>query len=137
MDLQRIADMAAAACRDTRTQYHLSLGSLIAALERVPPEAPVQFDAGCAPCRPHSYRGYYEDLAFATTTSALTAGKFLATLKDEVLDKPFTGYKGGGFTMGETTPLWVSEYGSASSIAIVGVSMVDGKVVLITKQLEN
>jgi hypothetical protein len=59
---------------------------------------------------PHSYRGYYSDLAFEGGTSQIEAHELLASCKS-AMGKVFTGYKGGDFMMGELTPLWVASYG--------------------------
>lgn len=57
--------------------------------------------------------------------------------------KFFTGYKGGDFTMGKTTPVWVANYGNSSgfgdgSMAVVEVreEKENGRVVLVTKHLD-
>jgi len=60
-----------------------------------------------------------------------------------VKGKYFVGYKGGDFTMGKMTPIWVANYGSSSgfeyedddlySTAIVDVKETKTKCVLITK----
>lgn len=133
MDVQRFMDALSATNRDERSKYHVTLGGLISALERVHPEARVLIDKGFSPGTPDSYRGYYHDLAFAVTPERVTAGEFLKKLKDEVLGKSFEGYKGGDFVMGSGTPLWISEYGQCSDIAIVGIQMLDCNVVLVTK----
>jgi hypothetical protein len=60
--------------------------------------------------KPHSYRGYYTDLAFEPTTNVTVA----QMLKDArtALGSTYQGYKGGDFTMGEYSDCWLAEYGS-------------------------
>lgn len=67
-----------------------------------------------------SYRGYYEDLAFAPTTETRTVADLLAECR-EAMGRTFEGYKGGDFLMGENTPLWLSAYGNTSQRRIVGL----------------
>lgn len=121
--------------RSARSQYHLTLGGLIKFLESAPSHALVFLDdTNKSPGRLYSYRGYYEDLAFAEVGSAPTAELLLEICKD-ALGKTFTGYKGGDFVMTEDTPLWVSEYGAVSGIAIVGVDLNEG-ITLHTKAVD-
>jgi hypothetical protein len=136
MDLQKMMDATSATCKRERANYHLTLGKLITALKALPAQTPVVFDNGNSPDDFYSYRGYYEDLAIGEKTEEVTAGQFLDKLESNALNKEFEGYKGGEFLMGIDTPLWVSEYGSASQLAIVGASYVDGIFTLITKQVE-
>ena len=58
---------------------------------------------------PHSYRGHYEELAFEPVPR-VTIGEMLACARG-ALDRTFTGYKGGDFTMYSYTPVWLSQYG--------------------------
>jgi hypothetical protein len=41
-------------------------------------------------------------------------------LLERVQGKTFTGYKGGDFTMGKSTPLWVANYGDSSGFKEAG-----------------
>ena len=58
---------------------------------------------------PHSYRGYYSDLAF-TPAKNMTVGKMLECAK-WALGSTYTGYKGGDFTMNKYTEVWLAHYG--------------------------
>lgn len=58
---------------------------------------------------PHSYRGYYEDLAFEPCKDS-TAQEMLNYAK-EALGKTYEGYKGGEFKMHEFTECWLANYG--------------------------
>ena len=136
MDLQGLADALGSSMRSARSNYHLTLGVAIEALSEAPSDFPVCTDLpGQSPGRAHSYRGYYSDLAFEPQSNAITAGDFLKVLRD-ALDATFTGYKGGDFAMDAKTPLWLSHYGTASGVAIIGMDITDDGLVLVTKQVD-
>jgi len=82
----------------------MTLGELIQFLEARDPERAVPL--GFA--KPHSYRGYYDDLAFEPAKN-VTVRSMLACARD-ALDRTFTGYKGGEYKMGEYTDVWLAEY---------------------------
>jgi hypothetical protein len=82
------------------------LKELIEALEKADP-------AKVVPCgfkNPHSYRGYYRDLAFEPALR-ITAGEMLAAAKS-ALGQTYQGWKGGDYTMESYTPVWLAEMGS-------------------------
>jgi hypothetical protein len=83
----------------------MNLGMLIKYLEREDPKQSVSlgFD------NPHSYRGYYDQLAFELCKDA-TVGDMLKLAKESV-GKTFTGWKGGEYEMDEFTTVWLAEYG--------------------------
>jgi len=61
---------------------------------------------------PHSYRGYYDELAFEPVENT-TVGEMLDCAK-EALGNTYTGWKGGDFKMGPCTEVYLSirgEYG--------------------------
>lgn len=90
-----------------RSASQMTLGKLISALGQISAER-ITHGFGFL----HSYRGYYADLAFDPEDSPIgNVGDLLALCKN-AMGKVFTGYKGGDFLMGETTPLWISEYGA-------------------------
>ena len=84
----------------------MSLQELIDALEKLDPELVAPFGFG----GPHSYRGYYDELAFEPRHN-VTVGQMLADAKS-ALGTTYQGYKGGDFTMNEWTTCWLSEYGT-------------------------
>ena len=96
---------------------YFGLGDLIAALAKEDPARvlPVGFN------RPHSYRGYYEQLAFEPAEN-ITIGEMLAAARS-ALGTTFTGYKGGDYTMGEHTECWIANYGESGSDQIGHVLM--------------
>lgn len=59
--------------------------------------------------KPHSYRGYYTDLAFEPTTGITVAD--MLTAARSALGTTYQGYKGGDFQMGEHSDCWLAEYG--------------------------
>ena len=107
-----------------------SLGRFIEALKKLPPEAELRYDFGyCYPTGFHSYRGDYSELAlgfdasghgFTNSNDFPTVAEILKKAED-ALGSEFTGWKGGDFTMYDTTPLWMDNYGDWSSTAIVGI----------------
>ena len=86
----------------------MSLGGIIARLEREDPERilPIGF------ADPHSYRGYYEQLAFEPRRN-ISIGDVLEAARS-ALGATYEGYKGGEYTMGQYTACWISHYGSTS-----------------------
>jgi hypothetical protein len=87
---------------------HLSLGGLIARLEQEDPAQvlPIGF------AEPHSYRGYYEQLAFEPRRN-IRVGDVLSAARS-ALGATYEGYKGGDYTMDEHTDCWISNYGEDS-----------------------
>ena len=59
---------------------------------------------------PHSYRGYYEDLAFEPVRNT-TVRKMLKAAKS-ALGTTYGGYKGGEYKMKEYTDVWLAWEGS-------------------------
>lgn len=112
MDIQELFDMVSNASRDTRKDYHVCLGELLDGLRQADPEGWVYLTS------PHSYRGYYSDLALEPTTTPIKVWELINQLSD-VIDTELTGYKGGEFLMSADTPVWVSHYGTTGS-ALVG-----------------
>lgn len=65
----------------------------------------------CSPgfCNPHSYRGYYERLAFEPCAEA-TVEDMLATAEG-ASGATYNGWKGGDFTMGDETLVHLADSG--------------------------
>lgn len=82
-----------------------TLGEIIKHLEGLPRDQSVAEGFG----NPHSYRGYYEDLAFEPVENT-TVGEMLDAAR-EALGQTFGGYKGGDYHMDEGTDCWLAEYG--------------------------
>ena len=58
---------------------------------------------------PDSYRGYYEELAFEPAEN-ISIGEMLKCAI-EALGSTYTGYKGGEYTMGEYTDVYLANWG--------------------------
>lgn len=59
---------------------------------------------------PHSYRGYYDELAFEPTAD-ITVGEMLADARD-AKGETFQGWKGGEYKMTDWTDCWLAVEGS-------------------------
>jgi len=83
----------------------VTLGELLAVLATGEPThvAPWGF------CDPHSYRGYYEQLAFEPCED-VTVGEMQHAAQNAV-GAVYEGYKGGMFTMTLDTDVWIAPYG--------------------------
>lgn len=106
MDIQKLVDCMSEEWRKERAASQMTLGAMIDHLSQLPHGAPVQ---GAA--EPHSYRGYYSDLALQPDDDWTTAAKALQMCR-EALGQKMVGYKGGEFLMTESTPVWLATYGS-------------------------
>jgi hypothetical protein len=137
MDMQGYIDALSDGWKKDRSKYHLTLGALHAALQEANPDALVLLDGGeTSPDEPHSYRGYYSDLAFERVQPLRKVSQLLVEVAD-ALGATFEGYKGGDFTMDSETPLWVSSYGSSSGIAMMAVTTLpDGNLSIVTKKID-
>lgn len=138
IDMQKLVDTMSASNRDVRSQYHMTLGDMINYLAIVSPGKTVVIDDnGLSPGDEMSYRGYYSDLALTEDNGEPKTVEELFTQLEGALGREYTGYKGGEFKMDEKTPLWISEYGSASGMAIVdAVQKDDSFVRLITRRVD-
>lgn len=61
--------------------------------------------------RPHSYRGFYEQLGFEPAEN-VKVSDMLAVAK-EAVGKTYEGWKGGDYTMDKHTDVWLSHVGSS------------------------
>lgn len=118
----------------------ITLGHLIDLLRQQEPSATlkVQWPDGLTDyCEVDSYRGYYSDLAINNPLSSVewAVAEVLEDLECAV-GEDFTGYKGGNFTMGPQTLVWVSEYGTCSGLGVTGVELVDGVVIITSAQID-
>lgn len=84
----------------------MDLGELIAALEA----ADLGLTVPDGFRFPHSYRGYYAELAFEPARD-VTVAQMLGAAR-EALGSTYEGWKGGDFTMTATTPCWVAVEGA-------------------------
>lgn len=83
----------------------MTLKELIEKLERIDPDriAKIGF------YRAHSYRGFYEQLAFSPSVN-VSVRMMLESARGAVGDE-FHGYKGGSYTMGPDTIVYLANYG--------------------------
>jgi hypothetical protein len=93
--------------RAERERTQMTLGKLLDALYTMDPMMGIQISG-----EPHSYRGYYEDLAFEPTVVVYTIATIISRIEKTCMGQVFHGYKGGEFAMHRNTPLWIANYGS-------------------------
>lgn len=99
--------------QDQPRPNHLELGEIVARLRREDPAKRLKLGF----LHPHSYRGYYEQLAFELVRS-VTVGEMLAAA-ESALGETFQGWKGGDYTMKDWTDTWlVSEEGTSAGETI-------------------
>lgn len=104
--IQALVDAMNEAGRVGRSKTQMTLGKLIEVLEKMPGDTQVD-----NLCDRHSYRGYYSDLSFSRDAGTRPASELLQECRD-VMGRTLQGYKGGDFIMGESTPVWVADWGS-------------------------
>lgn len=121
INIQHLLDGIGADMQRERAETQLTLGTLIKALESMPPASKV---ANLHSLR--SYRGYYSDLAFEHSVGERPAIDLWADCKN-AMGQVFEGYKGGEYVMGAKTPLWISDYGESSGIKLMAVHA-DGSI---------
>lgn len=105
--IQAMMDGISAHWQKERASSQLTVGEAIKVLRSIPNDTAIVPGISY----PHSYRGYYSDLAFEPAGESITAGELLGMFLS-VMGKSLVGYKGGNFIMGETTPVWVAHYGA-------------------------
>lgn len=121
--MQTIIDKIMSDARAERSQTQFTLRRLITLLVFIPETNLIE-----KLTKPHSYRGYYSDLAFERVEGeTMTAGALLSMCK-ECMDKTFEGYKGGDFVMDEKTPIWISQYGS-TGVKIIDLDVSDSSCI--------
>lgn len=137
MNLQALVDAMNDTASQERAKYQMTLGGLVTALEGYDPDAWVLYDMieGRSPSSPQSYRGYYCDLSLPPRADPIRVSDLLELCR-EAVGRTFEGYKGGDFTMHSKTPLWASPYGDANGVAIMDAKVIDGRIFLITKQID-
>lgn len=84
----------------------MTLEDLIKALGELDPELLVPWGF----TNPHSYRGFYEDLAFEPAEN-VSFGAMLADAQ-KARGTTYVGYKGGNYEMKDYTDVWIAPYGS-------------------------
>ena len=148
MDFQTIINNSVQAARadEMKTSEQLTLGELILKLEALEStyknynkktvERPVKFAFEyLKPTGVGSWRGSYNELAIKFDGDKGFTHKEFITLLKETVGKQFTGYKGGEYTMGKTTPVWVANYGNSGETAVVDVQQDEYTTYILTKQI--
>lgn len=103
----------------------MRFGEILSEIRKLPADTIIKFDFGSqVPKGFHSYRGYYQDVAFGFTdwrSDNLTSGNF-ANILQGWLGKPMEGYKGGTYYVKESSYVWVSPtYQEVSGTIITGI----------------
>ena len=104
MSLQTLFNEMALQWQKERSQSQMTLGQMIDYLKTLDPNTEIQ-----GFCSPHSYRGYYQDLAFEPIETEKVS--VLLELCYDALGEEYEGYKGGEFIMHKNTPIWIASYG--------------------------
>lgn len=81
----------------------LTLGELIDKLSTMDPDIVLNL------CGSHSYRGFYDEIAFQEVPGATV--KDLLNDTDRALSVPYRGWKGGEYRMYLSTPCWIAKVG--------------------------
>lgn len=135
MDFQKMLDSVSESLREARKPYHLSLGELRDLAEQFDDCVFIIAEDGGGITREHSYRGYYEDLAFERSDEP-TPAREVWDMCERALSLSYGGYKGGDYTYDRTTPLWLAAYGETGE-AIVDVDPVEpGVLALVVKEVD-
>lgn len=101
----------------------LTLNGLISVLKALPEGTLVESVTEAT-----SYRGYYDQLALVIQRPATKYTPAAEIVKELEKTKTFTvGFKGGIYIMTDDTPVWVSDWGDISGLAVVGVEIDDDK----------
>ena len=115
--MQAFVDSMSREWQERRAGEQMTLGALITELEGLSPGRQI---GGFGRLR--SYRGYYRDLAFEPIEASQPVGSLLEVCRS-AMGHVFEGYKGGDYLMGERTPLWLSDYGEASGLRLMGLDI--------------
>jgi hypothetical protein len=116
----------------------VNLGEWIETLQALPPAMPIEYPRGFgAPLyigELISWRGIYQDLTLPPVDESFikTVGDALANAQAAV-GATFTGYKGGDYTMHESTYLWADPYGRSVGSRVLGIAVVSGSVHVIRR----
>lgn len=82
-----------------------------------------------------SYRGYYSQLFIDFTASDERTVKSLLKNLRKAMGSTFEGYKGGDYTMGAHTGIFVDQHGMCEQIAACAVISQDGLTVILTERV--
>lgn len=122
--------------RRKRESTQLTVGSLLEFLRTAEPTANIVFDRNSgSPTDPHSYHGYFEDLAFDYDTNKIITVDDMIHLLESCIGQLFQQFQKdqGHYQMCTETPLWLSHSG-CHGWKIVGVEFSSALVTLLTEQ---
>lgn len=112
----------------------MTLGELIAALEKRERDQLVYFDFGnFVPRGVDSYRGYYDHLAIGFSDDGTPTVAGVLKMLKSARGKSFEGYKGGAYTMCDDSPVWAANHGKATGAGIVGIHECEYMTVIETR----
>lgn len=109
----------------------MQLGEVISALEKYSPDRKVKNGFG----NPHSFRGYYDQLAFEPVENT-TVGEMLSAAK-WANNRIMGGYKGGEYFMDKDTECWLSNYGTSIGAETISLEMIKYMVGDISEIIES
>jgi hypothetical protein len=144
MDISSFIKASMKQSRDAvmRLSDQMTLGNLLSELEKIDTgdedlEKRVYFDFGDTnPNGFGSWRGSYDEVCIHYGEhNAPKLYDFINQVK-ETIGKTFCGWKGGEFTMEESTPVWVANSGCASHSALIAVVDTGYSVILMTAYRE-
>lgn len=133
MDFQKMLDAICDAGRHERSKFMLNIGDLIDACV-ANPSGLVVVGGGWGLGKEHSYRGYYNELAFKPVSEP-TASSEVHTMCQRALVDTYEGYKGGDYRYDRDTPIWFAAYGGTGS-AFVGITVKECNIHLTTKDVD-
>jgi hypothetical protein len=108
----------------------MNLSELIARLAVLPSSLRIVFLH-----QPHSYRGYYERLAFEIDESRQMAVSEALDLCRALVGTEMSGYKGGTYRIGDKTLIHLAHYGE-TGVQLVGVED-DGRFKVYDSELQD
>lgn len=118
----------------------ITLGDLIGELAAAPSSDIVKVvwrGALCNPGNVDSYRGHYSQLFIDYTEGEERTVKSLLKNLRKAMGRTFEGYKGGEYTMGANTCIFVDQYGMCEQIAACAVISRDGLTIILTDQVAD
>ncbi len=133
-DKQRIADLKKSIKSAPRAEPHMSLGSLIKALQRERLDLPVMTSLGEFPGPLYTYWGNSSHLAFEPGPPISVQD--LIQVCTEAMNQLFVG-DNDDFMMRQNTPVWVSPVGAANGNAIADVVPTANNVILVLTNMNK
>ena len=127
--MQNLIDGMSLQWQKERSETQMTLGRFIEILEQLPDDMKID-----GLHSPHSYRGYYCDLAFERCERK-TVRETIQMLR-ECLGEKFEGYKGGDFYMTKNTPIWIAQYGICGE-RIINIALKTGEIVAEIEHLDK